>query len=255
MRKNVHFSSTNISYSPVPWSPSSTASTSSLPPSPDPLLSLLPDESTPKDEPRLSVQEVHGKPVSLSIPIIYSPWPAPSLLRISPRQQHLAIPTSPITQIHLLLSFMPFTPPNVHYDLAHPLHTINPQLTPSFLDPATFPPLPALSVLCRHINWPILVSPSRPGGFVSVLDVFTSVYASLRLAVRRAEYDALPSGDARHSVDNAYFARCRAVADENERQIETLKGVKRVDFLMGRTQFLGLSGPLEAAHTWELNVS
>ncbi|KAJ7231161.1 hypothetical protein B0H12DRAFT_1029610 [Mycena haematopus] len=205
MTKHVRFSSTNVMYSPLPWSPSPETSTSSLPPSP-------------------SVAEV------------------------------LHLPESPAV-IHSLLSFTPFSPPSVYYNLSHPLQTINSQLTPSFLNSATFPPLPALTVLCRHIAWPISVSSSQPTGFVSVLDVFTSVYTSLRLAVQRTEYETLPSDDARRSVDNAYFMRCTLVADEEERRIEALKGVKRIDFLAGKTCFLGLSGPLEGAHVWELNVA
>ncbi|KAJ7459331.1 hypothetical protein FB451DRAFT_1046278 [Mycena latifolia] len=225
MTKSVHFSSTNVMYSPLAWSPSSDASTSSLPPSPS--------GSPP---PQLSEPAADTEPQ-----------------RISPED-----PPSPIldrAQIHFLLSFAPFTPPRVDYNLAHPLHTLNPQLTPSFLDPATYPPLASLTVLSRHIAWPIFVYPSSIGAFVSVLDVLMAVSASLRLAVRRAEYDTLPAGDARQSVDDAYFARCRMVADEGERRIEALKGVKRVDFLVGKTRFLGLSGPLEGLHVWELNVS
>jgi hypothetical protein len=49
--------------------------------------------------------------------------------------------------------------------------------------------------------------------------------------------------------------RCRLLADEEERKIEALKGVKRVDFLAGKTHFLGLSGPVEGDHVWELNVA
>jgi hypothetical protein len=173
---------------------------------------------------------------------------------MSPRQEHVPFPGG--AQIHSLLAFTPFTPPNVQYDLSHPLHTINSQFTPSFLNPATYPPLPALTVFCRHIAWPIAVSPSQPTGYVSVIDVLTSVYTSLRLAVRRAEYDTLPSGDMRQKVDDAYFVRCRLLADEDERKLEALKGVKRVDFLVGKTRFLGLSGPVEGVpHIWELNVS
>ncbi|KAJ7160449.1 hypothetical protein C8R46DRAFT_1286277 [Mycena filopes] len=217
MTKSVHFSNTNILYSPLPWSPSPSASTSSLPPIP-PL------------------------------------WPSAPPRRLSPERDYAPI------QIHSLLSFMPFTPPNVRYDLAQPLHTIIPQLTPSFLDPATYPPLPALTVVCRHLAWPWPIrveAASLPNttGFVSVLDVLTSLHTSLRLAVRWAEYNALPSAGTRRSVDDAYFARCRLVEDRNAREIETLKGVKRVDFLRGKTHFLGLSGPVEGAHVWELNVS
>ncbi|KAJ6554593.1 hypothetical protein B0H19DRAFT_948682 [Mycena capillaripes] len=216
MKKSVQFSNTNIMYSPLPWSPS-------------PAYSRL------------------RAPTS----VIYSPWLSPIPLGTLPRQEHISISC----QIHSLLAFAPFMPPHVHYDLSQPVHTIKPQLTPSFLDPATYPPLPALTVLCPHISWPIAVAPSQPAGFVSVLDVFMSVHTSLRLCVGRSEYDTLPSGDARRRVDDAYFTRCRLVADVEERRIEALKGVKRVDFLAGKTRFLGLSGPVEGAHVWELNLS
>ncbi|KAJ6534172.1 hypothetical protein B0H19DRAFT_964558 [Mycena capillaripes] len=211
MTKSVRFSSTNILYSPLPWSPSPGACTSSLPPSP----SIATHPSLP--------------------------------------ELHHSIPCHP--QIHTLLAFTPFVPPSVHCDLSHPLHAINSQLTPSFLDPATYPPLPTLTVLCRHIPWPIAVAPVQPTGFVSVFDVFMSVYTSLRLTVRRAEYDALPRGEARQRVDDAYFTRCRLLVDDKERRIEALKGVKRVDFLTGKTLFQGVSGPVKGAHIWELNVS
>ncbi|KAF7348969.1 hypothetical protein MVEN_01417800 [Mycena venus] len=250
--KSVQFSSTNILYSPLPWSPSPSASTSSLPPSPSVVAHpQLPEPPVdPAPSPYIPDGSLHFPPPA---PVVYSPWLSPLPVPMSPR--HGCIPIHNRAQIHSLLSFTPFTPPPVNYDLRHPLHTINPQLTPSFLNPATFPPLPALTVLCRHIAWPISVSPSQPTGFVSVLDVFTSVYTSLRLAVRRAEYDTLPSADVRQSVDNAYFVRCRLLTDEEERKIEALKGVKRVDFLTGKTRFLGLSGPVEGDHVWELNVA
>ncbi|KAJ6534214.1 hypothetical protein B0H19DRAFT_964625 [Mycena capillaripes] len=229
MTKSVQFSSTNILYSPLLWSPSPEASTSSLPHSPS------------RDQP------------ARQIPIIYRPWPSPMPVGMSPGPDaHFILCRA---QIHILLAFAPSMPPHVHYDLSHPLHTINSQLTPSFLDPATYPPLPTLTILCRHIPWPIAVAPSQPTGFVSVFDVFMSVYTSLWLAVRRAEYDALLSSEARHRVDEAYFTRCRLWSDDEERRIEALKGVKRVDFLVGKTRFLGLSGPVEGAHVWELNVS
>ncbi|KAJ7635846.1 hypothetical protein DFH06DRAFT_1220581 [Mycena polygramma] len=253
MKKRVQFSNTNILYSPLPWSPSPTASTSSLPPSPSVATRpRLPQSIADSTEPP-SVDPAPTDTRFLPAPIIYSPWPSSVPLGLSPRQEHIPILCS--AQIHALLAFAPFIPPPFDYDLSHPLHTINPQLTPSFLNPATFPPLPALTIRCRHIAWTIAVSASQPTGFVSVLDVLTSVYMSLRLTVRRSEYETLPEGDARHRVDAAYFARCALLADEEERRIEALKGVKRVDFLVGKTRFLGLSGPVEGAHVWELNLS
>ncbi|KAJ7089632.1 hypothetical protein C8R44DRAFT_835990 [Mycena epipterygia] len=247
VKKTVQFSATNILYSPLPWSPSPGASISSLPPSPSaetpPQLEATPADDQPRPPLYREPAGAAHTPVIPPAPIVYSSWPSSPRPGLLPRLED--IPYSSLigrAQIHFLLSFSPFTPPHVHYDLSRPLHTINSQLTPSFLNPAMFPPLPSLTIRCRHIAWPIVVSPSHAAGFVSVLDVFTSVYTSLRLAVLRAEYDTLPSGDARQSVDDAYFTR-------------SLKGVKHVDFLTGKTRFLGLSGPLEAPHVWELNVS
>ncbi|KAF7341697.1 hypothetical protein MSAN_02068100 [Mycena sanguinolenta] len=253
MTKQVRFSNTNIMYSPIPWSPSPGASTSALPPTPSIAAVLQLPEPPVEETTSSAAQTEQSYHFPSPAPIVYSPWPSAASLCMSPRPNSMHLPYR--AQIHSLLSFTPFGPPNVYYNLSHPLHTINSQLTPSFLNSAIFPPQPALTVLCRHISWPISVSPSQPTGFVSVLDVFTSVYTSLRLAVLRTEYETLPSDDARRSVDNAYFARCTLVADEEERKIEALKGVKRIDFLAGKTCFLGLSGPLEGAHVWELNVA
>ncbi|KAJ7082624.1 hypothetical protein B0H15DRAFT_924040 [Mycena belliarum] len=269
MSKTVHFSNTNIMYSPLPWSPS-VASTSSLPSSPSepsqpplPLPESVVDlVSEPERKPTPEAPS-HTPVIPAPAPLLYSPWP-PSYLALP----HLPAPPVPASapnalraQIHILLAFAPFAPPHVHYDLTQPLHTLNPQLTPAFLEPATFPPLTALTVLCRHVAWPLPVAPSHPRSFVAVLDVLTAVATGLRRAVQPAEYASLPvgardvPGATRQGVDNAYFARCRLVRDEGERAIEARKGVKRVDFLMRRTRFLGLSGPLEGLHVWELNVA
>ncbi|KAJ7342408.1 hypothetical protein DFH08DRAFT_874204 [Mycena albidolilacea] len=252
MAKTVQFSTTNVLYSPLPWSPSPGASTSSLPPSPSAVaLPQLPESpSATAIPPPIHDERTHSPSPA---PVVYNLW-GPSIVPfVSPRKDH--IPVEGRAQIHSLLSFTPFAPPTVDYDLSRPLQTITSQLTPSFFNPATYPALPALTVLCRHITWPISVFPSQLTGFVSVLDVFMSVHTSLRLAARRAEYDALPSGDVRQGVDNAYFMRCELLADEEQRRTEAAQGVKRVDFLGGKTRFLGLSGPVEGAHVWELNVA
>ncbi|KAJ7843655.1 hypothetical protein B0H14DRAFT_2778467 [Mycena olivaceomarginata] len=239
MAKTVQFSSTNVLYSPLPWSPSPGASTSSLPPSP-----------SVRSPPPIHDERTHSPSPA---PVVYNLWGPSVVPFVSPRKDH--IPIEGRAQIHSLLSFTPFAPPIVDYDLSHPFQTITSQLTPSFFNPATYPALPALTVLCRHITWPISVFPSQLTGFVSVLDVFMSVHTSLRLSARRAEYDALPSSDVRQGVDNAYFRRCELLADEEQRRTEAAQGVKRVDFLSGKTRFLGLSGPVEGAHVWELNVA
>jgi hypothetical protein len=85
------------------------------------------------------------------------------------------------------------------------------------------------------------------------MDILIAVYRELRLTVHPAEYDSL--GDAKNKVDDAYFLRCRKIDDYDSRQAEERKGIKRVDFLMGKNRFLGLSGTRNSSHIWELNVS
>ncbi|KAJ7195797.1 hypothetical protein GGX14DRAFT_376649 [Mycena pura] len=239
--KKVQFSSTNLMYSPLPWSPDLNPDPDAVQLPPSPFLSHATLLHAPLPE---SADEPPAEP---------EPAPQPE------RATYTPAPSAP--QLHVLLAFSPFSPPAVTYDVAHPPHTLNAQLTPSFLEPATHPPRAVLALRCRRLpfadDWTISIVPSHPAGVVCVLDVLRAVYSALRTAVRRAEYDSLGADGARQRVDAAYFARCRMLAGEEERQVEVLKGVKRVDFLCGKTRFLGLSGPLapDGAGVWELNVS
>jgi hypothetical protein len=90
--------------------------------------------------------------------------------------------------------------------------------------------------------------------YVSVSDVFNSLYSGLRKAVHPVEYEALPSSHALY-VNQAYFDRCNFIPDDYARMEEQKKGVKRIDFLLGRNRFLGLSSRKGDSAIWELNVS
>jgi hypothetical protein len=158
--------------------------------------------------------------------------------------------------IHILLAFTPYGDPAIQYDLSLPLSTLEKQISPEeFSEAATHPPVSSLRITCPHFQWPIVVSPSsRSVSFVTVLDVFDAVYRALRVPVHPTEYKQLPSSDATRNVNAAYYHRCERVGDLDERKLEESKGVKRVDFLVGKNQFLGLSGTHEGPDIWELNV-
>ncbi|KAJ7279689.1 hypothetical protein C8J57DRAFT_1303982 [Mycena rebaudengoi] len=258
MTRSVHFSTTNIAYSPIPWS-SPGASTSSLPPSPSSEAHCIPpadaDDGAHYHSTTPAVQDDDAASLPVA-PAFLGPWSSPHPNAIALRQQF--VPPSPFigpVQLHFLLAYSPFRPPHIHYELSHPLHTINSQVTPAFLDPATYPPTSALTIICRHIKWPVLISSSYPQEFVTVMDVFRAVYTGLRRAVLPAEYETLADREDKAGVDGSYYTRCKLRPDGPERQLETLKGVKRVDFLKGRNRFLGLSGPIGGPHVWELNVA
>jgi hypothetical protein len=166
-------------------------------------------------------------------------------------------PLSGEIHIHFLLAFSPYDDPTIHYDISLAPSSLNDEISPEeFAEPATQPPLPNLYVTCPLLQWPIIITPSsRTGRFVTVLDVFESIYRTLRIPVLPIEYRNLPSPDATLDVDKAYYRRCGCIEDPDSRQLEESKGVKRVDFLMGRNRFLGLSGTLKGPDIWELNVS
>jgi len=122
-----------------------------------------------------------------------------------------------------------------------------------FSEPATNPPLPNLVITSSQFPWKIVVNPSHDhSDVVTVSDVFTALYHGLRPSVHPAEYETTLDRDL---VDAAYYARCGRVMDADARLLERRKGVKRVDTLKGRTQFLGLAGTVKSPNHWELYLA
>ncbi|KAK7441526.1 hypothetical protein VKT23_016516 [Stygiomarasmius scandens] len=214
---------------------------------------------------------------------LYSPAPSPAPMSVvqkttshhssssSSRQPHeletvprprklpppLMIPEA-ATKLHYLLAYIPFQHPAVYYDLSlHPSTVERYHSTSVLSESATDPPMPSLIVTCPHLNWELFITPSLDSrrSYVSVSDVFHSLYSGLRAAVHPVEYEALPSQDTVNNVNQAYFSRCRNIGDYYTQLEEQKKGVKRVDFLMGRNRFLGLSSRRGDTRIWELNVS
>lgn len=226
MTKRVHFATANASYSPIPPTPSPTHSMSSLPslsapPTPPPVNPAVVYPRTPFESKR-------------------SPLPSPP-----PDEMH----------IHFLLAYSPFGAPATQFDVSlHPSIQLEDQVSfEAFSEPATEPPLTHLRILCPNLLWPIDVIPSKRSVYVTVYDVFHALYHELRLSAHPTEYKKLPSLEATRDVDMAYYYRCGRSGDDEPRQRE--RGIKRVDFLMGRNRFLGLSGTLQGPDIWELNVS
>jgi hypothetical protein len=92
-------------------------------------------------------------------------------------------------------------------------------------------------IRCPHLPWTITILPTNTT-YVAVRDVFDGIFSSLRLAPLEAEFQCL-SAKARDSVANAYIRRYKRIDDSEARQLEKIKGVKRVDFLGERTTFTG----------------
>jgi hypothetical protein len=90
--------------------------------------------------------------------------------------------------------------------------------------------------------------------FVTVADVLHALYRCLREAVNHAEFAILSSAKQR-AVAQSYMTRCESLMDPVLRENERRKGVKRIDFLMDRTIFSGLSTSTLRPNTLDLNLA
>ena len=110
------------------------------------------------------------------------------------------------------------------------------------LEPATNPPLPCLAIAHKRLPWLIRLAPSDPAvAYVTVWDVLYGISAFLHQPVTKAEYDSIPTGQAKSEVSIAYMRRYKASANF---EAERAAGLKRVDFLLGR----GLTGTSITQH-------
>lgn len=124
---------------------------------------------------------------------------------------------------------------------------------------AVHPPIPELKLTIPHLpQWPIHVVPTEitEGGvyYVSIRDVFEAIYFALRVPLSRRDYNdypkRFPHPDAiRKKSHIAFYARCR---DSHRFTEEMSQGMRRVDFLMGRTRFRGLARSDVSSTEWVL---
>jgi len=125
-------------------------------------------------------------------------------------------------------------------------------------EPAIYPPLPEITIISPYISskWSIRVLASNKT-YVTVLDLIDTLHRSLRTTVSAAEYQGLPTDKARTRVALAYQERYRALEGHHGYDEEKMGGLKRIDFLMEYTKFLGLSMSVndEGHSVWVLNVT
>ncbi|KAG1903046.1 uncharacterized protein F5891DRAFT_113694 [Suillus fuscotomentosus] len=214
--RHVHFNEENIFYSPAP-SESSTSPTLSE--------SSLPSSTGPTTPPQLRE----------------------------------FIPLGPVT-INPILAYHPFVFP-INYDVSYPPNTAsaNIRASPFNLDSyrlaeaATSPPIPVLSLQNDLLPWRCEIRASTCF-YVTVGDVLTQLYSFLRTPGTREEFKATPSQSIRDTISAVYRKRCSRASSAEAYAEEQRKGLKRVDFLMGRTTFMGLSSTKLGPEAWVLNL-
>ncbi|KDQ54320.1 hypothetical protein JAAARDRAFT_135788 [Jaapia argillacea MUCL 33604] len=126
------------------------------------------------------------------------------------------------------------------------------------MEPATYPALPSMTILCNRLPWQIRITPLssshyRPN-FVTLSDVVTTLYTTLRTPVSSAEFGSLPHAEQRY-VSDAFTERWKSVGGgHREKEREKAKGIKRVDWFCGRTGFDGLDRMSGGGEKWVLRV-
>lgn len=124
---------------------------------------------------------------------------------------------------------------------------LSPSITSQF---ATSPPVPIFRITCGifpYREWTVEVRSARG---VTVGDVLSALYRELRHRVTSAEWNGAPrSHQAR--VAEAFYARGRKAADP---RYEQRAGVRRIDWLLKSTVFVGLTPSVERAYTWTLTT-
>jgi hypothetical protein len=116
-------------------------------------------------------------------------------------------------------------------------------------EPATTPPQPFIQIFIqthvspdhRHPFWTCDVRATNMR-YVTVADVLEGLYKSLRANITPPEFQTLSEKDRMYATQ-AYQRRYRRLRDADPylSEKEKNRGMKRIDFLMGRIRFGGLS--------------
>jgi len=121
---------------------------------------------------------------------------------------------------------------------------------------ATNPPVRSITINCRHLPWTIRVHASGPCGFVTVNDVLTQIYHTLRKHLSSSEYNLLGSSHDKERAGDAYRRRYRRFRDSRAYDDEKQGGMRRIDFLMDSSRFGGLTRGVNAygEEGWMMSV-
>ncbi|PBK63280.1 hypothetical protein ARMSODRAFT_963173 [Armillaria solidipes] len=132
----------------------------------------------------------------------------------------------------------PTHPTHINIDLSTSLHAYIPTLSD---EPATQPRLPTLTLVSKYLPWRLHVPPQ--GNYVTVRDLMASLYTALRVPVTHEEMKQAKGG---RSVQQAFARRIQGKGHEEAR-----KGVRRVDFLLKNSVFVGIT-ETEDPKVWKI---
>jgi len=172
--------------------------------------------------------------------------PAPAASRVHPVLE--ATPSGPILRYNLV------DPPSGNALTLRSREVVR-SLTAALNEPVTNPPVQYLTINCPHLPWTIRVTASSLG-FVSVNDLLVHVYHALRKPITPSEYALLGKERDKERAAQAYRDRYRRLRNDRDYQAEKAGGMRRVDFLMERSRFGGLTRGINSygEEGWVLSI-
>ena len=177
------------------------------------------------------------------------PGPTPYVFNLNPGPKLLApVKYAGRHGCHPLLE-----PSAITYDLrdrvstASTTHNHHSLPTATLHESAFVPSRSYITITSSYLPWTIKVYASN-GSYITLQDILTSIYSDLRTNITPTEFKLLPSKHHRNRATRAYEQRYRRLRRQlpGERtyhkasESEKRTGMKRVDFLMSHTKFLGI---------------
>ncbi|KAF8811766.1 hypothetical protein BYT27DRAFT_7183564 [Phlegmacium glaucopus] len=208
--------------------------------------------------PRIPVSSIPASPAVITPPStgygLPGPSPFPFGMSYPPYTQPAkSVQYTGLVHVHPVLGMSAVT-----YDLREHPSTImtrnNYSLsTRTLRQPATTPPLPFLKITSIHLPWTIKVYASN-GSYVTLEDIFDCMYRSLRANITSGEFKMFPTREDQRRATRAYEKRYKRLRNNRAYDEEKRGGMKRVDFLMGHTKFLGINSS-RRPDEWRLRVA
>lgn len=123
------------------------------------------------------------------------------------------------------------------------------------------PPVQSLRIVCKDMPWMIRIK--KKEGFVTVSDVFEAIYIQMQEQIIHSEWRLMSSRHQKNIIQqwNQRSAAAKAAGQHDNHD----GGIRRVDYLLGRTAFIGLKqdpdmvkelvGEIDVGDAWLLVLS
>lgn len=107
-------------------------------------------------------------------------------------------------------------------------------------EPVIYPLMSSITLFSELLPWSIPVGAETPGDEVTIFHVWQTLHTSLRTPISKSEWNCL-SAHTQNIVSAAFYRRLGGIRDHSLREKQFRRGVRRLDFLLGNTELLGIT--------------